>query len=229
MDKERKEILKNLSILVVEDNDKLRKKLIQALSLLCGSILEASNGEDAIELFNKYSPRIIITDIKMPLMDGLRFTEYIRRIDDLVPIIVISAYSEKETLLQLIPLHITEFLMKPFEFNQLENVLFKAVKVIMKLGLIEVKFSEDVTYSFTNKHILNKGYIHKLQPKEILLLELLLKKRDQLVTKEEIEYTVYEDKIMSYSAISNLVSKLRKKLDNRISTITGSGFMLVSK
>lgn len=229
MDKERKEILKNLSILVVEDNDKLRKKLIQALSLLCDSILEASNGEDAIELFNKYSPKIIITDIKMPLMDGLKFTEYIRRIDNLIPIIVISAYSEKETLLQLIPLHITEFLMKPFEFNQLENVLFKAVKVIMKLGLIEVKFSEDVTYSFTNKHILNKGYIHKLQPKEILLLELLLKKRDQLVTKEEIEYTVYEDKIMSYSAISNLVSKLRKKLDNRISTITGSGFMLVSK
>ena len=63
------------------------------------NIYEASNGQDALDIFNKKKPQIIISDVKMPIMDGLMLTTMIRNINNNVPIVIVSGYSDRDMLL----------------------------------------------------------------------------------------------------------------------------------
>lgn len=222
------ELLKKCTILLVDDEDNIRRKFKQALELYVEDVIEASNGEDALELFYKEKPQIVLTDVKMPIMDGLMLTTIIRKSNDKIPIVIISAYSDKKLLLDFISLNLIEYLIKPVDFENLKNILYKCAKIVDKNGLIEVKITDDCFYSYASKSLKYKQNSLKLSPKEISLIELLLENRNKLITKEHIEQSVYGVDIMSDSALNNLVLKLRKKIaDNKsIVSVSGLGFMM---
>lgn len=75
--------------------------------------------KEALDVYNYYKPNIVITDIKMPLLDGLTFATVLRQIDEKIPIVVISGYSEPDTLIKLISLKLENYLIKPVDFEQL--------------------------------------------------------------------------------------------------------------
>ena len=146
MENKYKEILKKSTILLVEDEVKLRTKFKSILSIYADNIYEASNGEDALEIFNAKKPNIVITDIKMPVMDGLMLTTLLRKLDDKVPIVIISAHSDKSLLLDFISLNLVEYLIKPVDFEQLNSILLKCAKIIYKNGLIEYRITASCCY-----------------------------------------------------------------------------------
>ncbi|MEA3353164.1 MAG: response regulator [Campylobacterota bacterium] len=222
------DILKKCTVLVVDDEDKIRSKFKQALELYVENVIEASNGEDALDLFYKEKPQIVITDVKMPIMDGLMLTTIIRKANDKIPIVIVSAHSNKELLLNFISLNLVEYLIKPIDFEQLKEVLYKCSKIVDKNGLIEVKITDSCFYSYPNKSLLIENNTIQLSPKEIKLIELLIENRNKLVSKDLIEQTVYEFDQMSESALNNLVLKARKKIGNSrsIVSISGLGFMM---
>lgn len=226
-----KQLLKKVTILLVEDEEQLRKKFKSVLEMYVDTVYEASNGEDALEIFKLKSPHIIITDVKMPVMDGLMLTGIIRELDEKVPIVVISAFSEKGMLIDFISLNLVQYLVKPIDFEQLNEVLLKSAQILEKNGMVEFRLNDDTVYSFSKKILIkgsqNKKHV-KLAPKETALLELLIQNKTKLVSKELIEDEVYNMEPMSVSALNNLTSKLRKKIgENKILTISGFGFMLV--
>jgi DNA-binding response OmpR family regulator len=231
MKKKYEEILDKSTILLVDDNENLRKRFKEVLSIYVDTIYEASNGEDAIELYNKYNPNILITDVKMPIMGGLMLTRLVRKLNNDIPIVIISAYHEKELLLDFISLNLIEYLVKPVDFNQLSNVLSKCAKVILDKGLIEVQLTKICTYSYSKKSLLIDNKIISLTAKEISFLELLIKNKNKLVTKNEVEYTVYNSEEMTVSAINNLVLRVRKKIGSSkvIVTINELGFMFIKQ
>lgn len=228
MENKYKELLQKSTILLVDDEVKLRTKFKNILSTYVDNIYEASNGEDALELFNTKKPNIVITDIKMPVMDGLMLTTLLRKLDDKVPIVIISAYSDKSLLLDFISLNLVEYLIKPVDFEQLNNILFKCAKILDKNGLIEYRITPSCSYSFSKKSLLEDNEIISLSPKEVSLIELLIENKNKLVTKEQIEDVVYNLEDMSVSALNNLILKLRKKIGEKkaIISVSSLGFMI---
>lgn len=126
-----KKFLKKLNILYVEDEDEIREQLSNLLSRRINNLYTAKNGEEGVELFKKYQPDLIITDIQMPIMDGLEMAEEIRKVNKSIPIIVITAFNESDYLLKSIDLGISKYLFKPIIPTVLvEEIYNKAVSYL---------------------------------------------------------------------------------------------------
>ncbi len=109
-----------VTILVVDDNKKLRE--IFRLILKEFETIEASNGLEAIELYRKYSPDIVLMDILMPEMDGIKATKEILKIDSNAKITAITAYSSKSK--EILDAGALEVLQKPVR----KNILIEKIK-----------------------------------------------------------------------------------------------------
>jgi len=103
----------DISILVAEDETKLLHTMVEYLQLFFTHVYAAENGLRAYELYLEKHPDIIIADIHMPLLDGLSLIKKIRREDRKTKIIITTAHSDKEKLLQAIELNLVKYLIKP--------------------------------------------------------------------------------------------------------------------
>jgi len=121
------ELAKGKSILYVEDNDALRKNVTKLLKKFFSFVDTAANGKIALDKIKQHHYPIIITDIKMPLIDGLTLTKHVKHTYPETKTIIMSAYDDKETLLQSIELGIFRFIKKPVNVNEFSDVLIKAL------------------------------------------------------------------------------------------------------
>lgn len=108
-----KEYLKTLTVLYVEDDLDTRTCIERILRPHVGSLVTAINGSEGAAAFHARRPDIIITDILMPIMDGLTMAQEIRVSDRYIPIIVISAFERNDYLLRAIDIGVTKFVTKP--------------------------------------------------------------------------------------------------------------------
>ena len=117
-------------VLVVEDEDDDRKALVKMLQYKFqkDNILEASNGKEALEILKNNNPNIIMTDIRMPIMDGVTMIKHIRESDNNVPIIVVSAFEQE---------------LFDFEKYKIDYYLLKPVTIIHLIGIIQ-RFLEGI-------------------------------------------------------------------------------------
>lgn len=222
--------LSKISVLLVDDDINLRSVFKKTMDNYVDAVYEAGNGNEALDIYKQKSPNIVITDIKMPLMDGLLFITVLRQLDKKIPIVAISGYSEPETLIGLIPHNLVSYLVKPINFEQLKSILVKSVIEIEDNGMLDVKLTKDSVYSYSNKSIKKNDEIISLTPNEIYLIELLIENENKLITISQIEHIVYKGISVTSGALNTLVSKLRKKIgENIIKAIPSHGYIMVSK
>ncbi|WP_419766331.1 MAG: response regulator [Arcobacter sp.] len=135
-----KQILNNITVLYAEDESIIQEGITETLSLFGIDVICAQNGQDALSIF-KSSPHkidLILTDVKMPKLDGLGMIEKIREIDKEIPIIITSAHQETTFLMQSIELNISAYVLKPIDIYKLQESLLKAVESkVLKEKLIE--------------------------------------------------------------------------------------------
>ena len=113
-----------MRVLVVEDEEMIRKGIVLATdwqSLGCVVVGEAANGEEGIAQAEKCRPSLIITDLKMPKMDGLELSRKIRRMSDETRIIILSGYDEFEFAQQALRNNINEYILKPAKIEKIEE------------------------------------------------------------------------------------------------------------
>jgi signal transduction histidine kinase len=120
----------DLNILFVEDDDLMRNTISNVLEKNANEVYLAANGAEGLELFLEKQPDMIITDIMMPVMNGLQMIQEIRRHSRSVKIVVVSAYSEKENFLKAIALGVNNFLIKPISYKDLLNILEELANII---------------------------------------------------------------------------------------------------
>ncbi len=133
-------LLLNLKVLYVEDDDDTREELAHFLRKRVGKLITAKNGEEGLKKYEANQPHIIITDSRMPLMDGITMSSKIRDKDDRVAIIVTTAFSDVEMVIKAIDMGINKYILKPVVASELMETLNDcAVKaLISKEGKLPV-------------------------------------------------------------------------------------------
>lgn len=125
-----KDRLKSLRVLYVEDDEATRIQLAQFLQRRVGKLLVATDGGAGLDLFHQGHPDLVITDILMPVMDGLAMVQAIREQDKDIPIIVITAFSDDVFFLRSIELHIDRYVLKPTNPNLLQDALHRCAHTL---------------------------------------------------------------------------------------------------
>ena len=115
-----------LKVLVVEDEELIRKGIVLAVdwaALDCVVVGEASNGEEALDAVERLSPSLIITDLKMPRMDGIEMLRRLREAGNPVYVIILTAYDSFTYAQSALRLGAVDFLLKPFHDGELEQAV----------------------------------------------------------------------------------------------------------
>lgn len=115
-----------LKVLVVEDEEMIRKGIVLAVdwaALDCVVVGEAANGEEALEAVERYAPSLIITDLKMPKMDGIQMLEQLRARGNRAYVIILTAYDSFSYAQSALRLGAVDFLLKPFHDGELEQAV----------------------------------------------------------------------------------------------------------
>lgn len=123
-----------LKVLVVDDEKFVRKGIVMETdwaSLGCVVVAEAENGLEGVEAARKYQPDLIISDIRMPKMDGLSMIRTLREENSKVKVIFLTAYGEFEYAREALHLYACDYLLKPFEDGELEASVGKACRQLL--------------------------------------------------------------------------------------------------
>ncbi|HRF57485.1 MAG TPA: response regulator, partial [Campylobacterales bacterium] len=112
-----------IKLLYVEDESIIREQLGQLLGRIVKEVISASDGEEGLKAFLEYAPEMIVTDINMPRLNGLDMAKEIRKYDKNIPIIITTAHSESEFLLEAIEVGVSDFLLKPVDIDNLVKVI----------------------------------------------------------------------------------------------------------
>ena len=214
-----------MKILLLEDNKKLNTTIVKRLQLKgfkIDSFIDGKNAYDAIT--NNYD--CFILDINVPNIDGIKILKKIREYYDKIPIIIISASVELDFIKQSYDFGCNDYIKKPFFIDELE------IKIDQLCTIQNTQIQYDVNSYFDNEastiEFDNKKV--KLTKKERLLLNLLLSKPNQIITYEQIEYSVWESSSVSHESLRSLVRRLRKALVYEyIQTIIDSGYKFILK
>lgn len=232
---------KKISVLFVEDDENIANEMSELLSDIFYEVGVANDGVEAIEkYFNYYKTKgefydLIITDLRMPKMNGIELIRNIYKENPLQKVIVLSAHSESEYLMELVNIGISQFILKPIEYDSFLDVIFKISKTIYESKYIDaeeskvVKLSVDIYWDYENEHLFVNNENYKLTKKEYLLFELLLKNPEKTYTNEEIMTYLWKDeeKNPDITNLKNLISRLRKKLPNlNIENIYSFGYRI---
>jgi len=144
-----REISKQFTVLYVEDEEAVRSTVSGILDMLFSSVIIAENGDDGLRLFKEDSPDIVITDIRMPIMDGLEMSKEIKLISPNVPIIITTAFNDEAYFLKAIDIGIDKYLIKPISVDPVLTIIYDITKRLTEQQ--ELK-------EFKRKEIQNKMY-----------------------------------------------------------------------
>ncbi|WP_458701198.1 HD domain-containing phosphohydrolase [Sulfurospirillum sp. 1307] len=149
---------KYFKVLYVEDEEKLNESMTKYLKKFFKEVHSVRNGHDALDLFKQNNYDIIITDIIMPEMNGIEMISEIKKINKAQEIVIVSASNEVKYFVEAIKLGIDGYILKPIDYNQMNEVLYK---VIYKLN----EFRRNELYKLHLKELVEE------KTKEALLLE----------------------------------------------------------
>ncbi len=215
--------MNNLVLMIVEDEDRLREGLNKALSGFFSKIITAKNGDEGLKKFKKFTPDIVITDILMPIVDGLDMATSIKEISKNTPIIVLSAYSEKERLLRAIDIGIDKYLIKPVDVDELLHIIMLIKDA--KIGENNVKINEHYEFDRSKRLLVRDGVEIPLTKKELSFIMLLIKQAGALVLHEDIKRNIWTNESVTDTAIRTFIKRVRDKVgEGLIKNVPGLGY-----
>ena len=217
------EVLKDLKVLLVEDEEKLAHLLKKAIGEYFGSFYIENNGKNGLERFIKISPDLVITDIMMPNLTGLEMAKELRKINPKIHIIILSAFTETDKLLGAIDVGVVKYFIKPFDPDELLEYISTIASKLQNDILIlndELQFNTK-----TNSLYKNEKYIHLTQ-REMTFLHLLLH-TNTMVSNDILAYKLWNEKSINEEKIRTFVKRFRVKTSkNIVKNIKGQGYQI---
>jgi len=197
-------------LLYVEDEAPIRLVTTMFLKSYFKEIIEASNGVEALERYKESEPDIIITDIEMPKMNGLEFCKQIREENSSTPIIITTAHINVEYLLEAVSLNLIKYLGKPLQKEELLDALDSCFAQLEVKNPSIIQITKELYYDTFNQSLSSKTKVFRISISERMLLDILIKNRNRIVSYVEIENYIWSDKYMTIDSLRSLVRKVRK-------------------
>ncbi|MBB5022677.1 GGDEF domain-containing response regulator [Desulfurispira natronophila] len=133
------EYIGQINILYVEDEEEIRHTLTRFLSKRARKVYTAENGQEGLELFRTHRPDVVVSDIQMPVMDGLEMAREIKAISPETPVIVTTAYDDSSFLMESIDLGVEKYIKKPLRTQVLFEAIDRAARLLLQRSEIEHK------------------------------------------------------------------------------------------
>lgn len=220
--------MNDLKVLVVDDESRMRKLVRDFLVKDGYSVVEAADGEEAVDIFmSDKDISLIILDVMMPKLDGYGVAEEVRKLSD-VPIIMLTAKSDEKDELRGFDLGIDEYITKPFS----PRILVARVEAVLRRTLADAETNlinvDGIEMDIAAHQVKVDGQPIELSYKEFELLNYFLQNRGVALSREKILNNVWNyDYFGDARTIDTHVKKLRNKLGTKgdlIKTIWGMGY-----
>ena len=217
-------LLKTLKILIVEDEKRLAQLLKEAIADSFFRVVIAKDGNEGLKKFKTFKPDIVITDIMMPFCDGLEMTQKIKELDDNIPIIILSAHSDKEKLLKAIDVGINKYFIKPFDPDEVILHIKKIAPNLNKKKQIVLK--ENFIFDNNSINLYKNDELITLTKREKEFFYLLIKYKNNLVTTEQIKQTLWNEEVND-ERVRTFIKRLRLKTSKEIiENVSGQGYLI---
>lgn len=218
--------MKNLKVLIVEDEIDLANLIKSSIKELFFKVVIAKDGLEAIKKFDSFKPDIIISDIMMPNLNGLEMSKKIKERYSETPIVILSAHSHKEMLLEAINLGISKYFIKPFDIEEFIEYLKELSKKINKNKSIKLK--DDFVFDFNNLSLYQNDILVNLTKRERQFLALLIENKNSYVTTFDIKKTLWKNEIVSDERLRTFIKRLRAKTSKElIENVSSQGYMVL--
>lgn len=146
----------NYSVLCVEDSKALMTQEVNFLKKLFKEVYTASDGAKGLEVYKNKKPNLVLTDLNMPNMNGFEMIRELKKIDYHVQVIIISAYSDFENLLETIHIGVTDFVPKPINMELLKSALMKGIDYLLRkeesmvMDDLDIDYDNDILNALVN-------------------------------------------------------------------------------
>lgn len=221
-----------MRVLIVEDELKLARNIGRSLHESAGYAVDLSaDGEDGLHMAETNPYDVIILDLMLPKLDGFAVLSQLRKLGSRIPVLVLTAKDEKETVVRLLNAGADDYLTKPFDLGELiarVKALIRRGKgqteSVLRVGDIEVN-TLDHQVSYRSKPV-------RLTAMEYRVLEYLAHRPGAIVSKTELLEHLYDFNWEKFSNVIEVyVSGLRRKLNDGnshqlIQTLRGQGYIL---
>lgn len=228
-------------ILVADDEASIRRILETRLKMVGYDVVVAEDGEEAVDVFNKTNPDLVVLDVMMPKMDGYGVTREIRRTSD-VPIIILTALGDVSERITGLELGADDYVIKPFSPKELEarvkavlrRTTTKEISVPSGKTAKNVITTGSIKIDTARRQVYRKNERIRLTGMEFSLLELLVNNSGQAYSRNEILQHVWAyppDHRIDTRVVDVHISRLRSKLEadpanpELILTARGIGYM----
>lgn len=220
-------------ILVVEDDDALRKLLLLTLKLDGYQVITANDGREALTVFGQHDIDCVLLDVNMPFVDGLEVCTELRKRTD-VPIIMITANSRTDDVVTGIELGADHYMTKPFVLQELRariRAILRRTNHEQRNKASHILSYGDITLNEELQQVTVRGEVVSLTPNEYRMLNYLMHHPDKPVSKEEFlravwDYHPHEDLGFVRVTMRRLRSKVEKEpaAPQYLKTVHGLGY-----
>ena len=219
--------------MVVDDETGVRELVCDALRIAGFETLQANDGMSALTALRTAKPDLLIIDINMPLMDGFDLVERLRAQNDLTPVLMLSARSDRADVTRGLSLGADDYVTKPFG---LEELLLRVKAILRRTTKVSTTSTTlacgPITLNEETHQVTFNSDLVDLSPTEFRLLAILLENKGPVLSKSVLLGDVWGITFESEtSVVDTYISYLRKKLHrdgfDGIKTIRGVGFQIL--
>ena len=225
-------------VLLVEDEADAREILSFYLNTIFEDVVVAIDGQEALEIYQDDLSRdkkfdLVLTDIKMPRLNGMDMIEKMLDLVDNQKFIIVSAYKDEEKLLKSINFRVLGYFLKPINVDNMMEILKKAKVEVLKEKEQNrknkfIKINSHYEYSIKEKLLYCDSSLVKLSKKEVQLLDILMQNIGKIVTIEECKLALWEDVNKSDTTFRTVMKRLKDKiaLSDFVLSLKGQGYII---
>ena len=204
--------LKDLNVLYIDDDKVACENMNNTLNYFFKEVFIEHNGLNALDTYKKEKIHLLLVDYDMPLMNGAEFLEEVRVLNNTIPAVIISSYSDKEKLMKAIKLNLVSYLTKPLDFADLKNTLKECEDWMKKHNLLRIKLKDNSYYDMSSKALYqDEKLLTAFTNYESKIFEYLLRNKNQVIPFDNIFY-ILDNEEANKKSLTTIIYKINKKL-----------------
>ncbi len=223
-------------VLLAEDESVAREILEFYLNTIFDEVIIAEDGMEGLEVYKKAIKKnkkidLVLTDIKMPNMNGIEMLENIHKLNKNQKFIIVSAYKDETMLLKSIELKVLGYFIKPLNIDNVMEMLIKAKNEVLEdkkrdQGIVEI--NNIYTYNIHSKLLYEKNLLVKLSKKETQALDILILNRKNIVNIESFKKELWQNEDTLDATFRTVMKRLKDKLKTKDFIISrkGQGYLI---